>query len=108
MIARAEQELRAEIDRARLIRTQSDRRIPVKAKVRVTRPWQWLDLLRFARGLAEARDLAALVFGIGVIGIGGSRSPETVADTDLSPRRLGIPSIPPDGPIHVPLSCNPP
>src|ERR1700733_6732500 len=86
MIARAEEELSAEVNCPFLIWAQRDGRIPIKAKVGLVRARQRLDVAGFAGALAETRDPAALIFGVGIVGVGRIREcPEAVADSNVSP-----------------------
>ena len=89
VIARPKQELPAQINSSRMVGARMDRRIPVKAKVRFSSPWQRLDVPRLPGALAEARNSSALVFHIGIVGIGRiGECPKAVSHADHAPRAV--------------------
>ena len=92
VIARAEKKLRADIDGAFFVRRKCDWRIPVEPEFFVViRPW--LDVASFMRVAIYPADLAALIFGIDVIGIGRIREhPEAIAVVHVFPRAIGDPA----------------
>ena len=89
VIARAEKKLRADVDRPFLVRRKRDRRVPVEAQLfLVVR--LGLNVARFVRVAIYPADVAALVFGIKVIGIRRiGEHPETVAVVHVFPLRVG-------------------
>src|SRR4030095_7626929 len=85
MIAGTEQKLRSNVDCFFFIWRQSDWRFPVKPKFFLV-VWPRLDIARFVRAPIYSRDLAALIFGVNVIRIGGVwKHPETVAVVHVFP-----------------------
>src|SRR3954469_9075264 len=89
MVAAAEQELRADVDRALLIRRQRDRRVPIVADVFLV-AGLGLDIPRGQRAAIDPRNVAALIFGIGVIRVGRiGEGPEAVAAVEVFPAVVG-------------------
>ena len=66
MVARAEQILAADVDRALLVRARGQRRVPIEAQL-LGRVGFGLDVARLERVPVDARHRAALRFGIHVI-----------------------------------------
>ncbi len=89
LVARAEQELRAHVERALLVGREVQRRVPVEAQL-LARARLRLDVARLVRVLVHARDRAALVFGVEVVGIGRvGEHPEAVAAVHVLPAAVG-------------------
>ena len=88
LIARAEQELAADVERLLVGRAQRDRRVPVPAKLLV-QAGLGLDVAELVRVDVDAADVAALVFGIDVVRIGRiGVDPEAVAAVEVFPARI--------------------
>ena len=92
VIVRAEQELRPDIDRRRVVRRERDGRIPVEAQLLVAlqllRAEARLDIAGLVGVPVDAADEASLVLGIHVIGIGRVlEHPEPVAAEHVLPAR---------------------
>src|SRR5205085_7334689 len=90
VIARAKQKLRADVNRSVLRRAHLNRRVPVVAQLAFLVIGQWLNAARLVRLAIDAADVAALRFGIDVIGIGRiCKYPESVAAIDVFPTVVG-------------------
>src|ERR1700680_1901472 len=90
MVARAEQELRSDVNSALLIRAQVNRRVPVEAQLAFAIALLGLDATRCQRRLIYASDVATLRFGIDVRGIGGIRKdPESISVVEIFPAAVG-------------------
>jgi hypothetical protein len=88
VIARTEQKLRADVDRALLVRRERDRRVPVPAQLFVVVRLR-LDRAYLVRVPVDARDRAALVLGVDVVRIGRVlEHPEAVAAVHVLPARV--------------------
>ena len=88
LVARAEQELRADVDRALLVRAHFDRRVPVVAQLLLEACGR-LDESRQARATVDAAEEAALRFGIDEVGVGRiGPHPEAVAEIQVVPARI--------------------
>ena len=89
MIARAEQELRADIDRALLIGTHLDGRVPVEAQFLFAVLRIGLDGRDFVREAIDAADFATLRFGVDVCRVGRIfPRPEAIAAEHILPARI--------------------
>jgi hypothetical protein len=69
LVPRAEEELGADVERARLVGAQVDGRVPVVAVLGLAFSRQRLDVAVLPGGQAHARDLAALVLDVDHVGI---------------------------------------
>src|ERR1035438_5701494 len=86
VIARPKQKLRPQINRSPIVRAHLDRSIPVESKLRFARTRQRLDLSRFARRLAKARDLSTLIFRVCEVSIRRvGKRPEAIPKIYISP-----------------------
>src|SRR5204862_4665557 len=93
VIARAEQELRPDINRPLLVGTHMDRRVPVEAQLlfRIIRPG--MDVAPLVRIAIYAPNLPALRLGVNIIRIGWVlKYPEAVASEYIFPVRIGYPT----------------
>src|SRR5947207_2582695 len=90
MIARAKQKLRADVDRSGLRRAHVNRRVPVITQLTFFVARQRLDAARFMRLAIDAADVAALRFGVDIVGIGWiGENPETIAAVNIFPATAG-------------------
>ena len=94
VVARAEQKLRADVNRARLMRGQRNGGVPVEPQLGVApeigRTELRLDVPRLVGTHVDAADAATLVFGKDVVRIGGiGEHPEAVAVEHVFPARTG-------------------
>src|SRR6185436_19419054 len=86
LVARAEEELGAEIERPGIVRAEVHRRVPVEAVLRLAGAGQRLDLAVLSGGEPQARDLAALVLDEDQVRIARiPEGPEAVAHADVAP-----------------------
>src|SRR5205814_2342246 len=69
VVARAEEELRADVDGALLRRAEVDRRVPVVAELALLVMRERLEGGRLVRLAVDATDVAALRLGVDVIGV---------------------------------------
>ena len=89
VIARAEHELRADVDGALLIRTEHQRRVPIEAQLRLAVPRVRLNGARFVRDTVHPLDFPALRLHIDVSRVGGIfPHPEAVAAAHVLPARI--------------------
>ena len=89
IVARAEEELRADVERAVLRGAHVDRRVPVEAQLPFLVAGQRLDVADLVRLAVDAADVAALRFGVEVRRVGGiDEHPEAVAAVHVLPLRL--------------------
>src|SRR5206468_2029526 len=89
MIARSEQELRADVDCSLLVRRKRDRRIPVEPELLIV-IWPGLDIAGFMCVSIYASDFPALILGIDVIRISRIlEHPEPIAIVHVFPLRVG-------------------
>src|ERR1700683_5802230 len=73
-----------------MVRTHMNRGVPVKSKLWLILSRQRLDVSRLSRRLPKARDHPALIFRIGIIGIGRvGEGPEAVTSADHPPVSIG-------------------
>src|SRR6185369_2112315 len=92
MVAAAEQELRADVDRAFLIRRERDRRVPVVAQLLLIAALR-LDIALLERLAVDPSDVAALIFRIGKVRVRRIREcPEAVAAEQILPAAVGDPA----------------
>ena len=92
MVAGAEEKLRSDINRAFLIGTYMDGRVPVKAQLAFTVVGLRLDVTRIEGKAVDASNFSALVLGVNIVGIGGVRKyPEAVAAIKIFPAAIGDP-----------------
>src|SRR5260370_26683789 len=86
MVARAEQELRANIDRALLIGDHVNWSIPIEAQLPFSIVWLRLNKLAFQREPIDSPNKAALRFGINIACIGRiGKYPETISAKNIFP-----------------------
>src|SRR5437763_9437247 len=92
MVAAAEEELRADVDRALLVGRQRDRRVPVVAELFFVAALG-LDIALLERMAIHPADMPALRLCIGVIRIGRiGKGPETIAPEQILPAVVGDPA----------------
>src|SRR4029077_15815561 len=85
-IARAKQELRAEVDGALARGAHVNGRVPVEAELPLLVARERLDAARLVRLAVDAPDLPALILRVDVVGIGGvDEHPEAVAVVHVLP-----------------------
>jgi hypothetical protein len=88
-VARAEEVLRAEVERALLRRAQVDGRVPVEAQLLLFVTGERLDVARLVGLAVNAPDVAALRLGVDVVGVFGvGEHPEAVAAVHVLPLRV--------------------
>ena len=91
VIAAAEQKLRADVDRPTFVRRQRDRRVPIVAQFLLESRLR-LDVALFERLAIDPADIAALRFGISVIGVRRiAERPEAVTTIEIFPAAVGDP-----------------
>ena len=89
VIARAEKELRADVERVSVGRRERDRRIPVEAQLLLVICLR-LDVTVRQRVAIDAADVAALILRVDVIRIAGvGEGPEAVAAEEIFPAVVG-------------------
>ncbi len=89
MVARAKHELRADVHGALFIRTEHQRRVPVKAQLRLAVPRIRLDGARFVRHAVDPLDFTALRLDVDISRVGGIfPHPEAVAAAHIFPARI--------------------
>ena len=89
VVAGAEKKLRADVDRPFLVRRSDQRRVPVEAQLFLVVRLRLNDA-RFERVAVDPADIAALVFGVDVIGIGRiDEGVKAIAVEDIFPLRVG-------------------
>src|SRR5579864_6173577 len=90
MVARTEEELRADVNGAFLIRAEVDWSIPVEVQLLFFVLRLWLDVASAQRVTVYSGNLTALRFGINIIGVCRVfKYPETVAAVNVFPARVG-------------------
>src|SRR5260370_3879152 len=93
VVSRAEEELRADVNRALLIGAHVDRRVPVEAQLPFPVIRLRLDETALEREMIHAADLAALRFSVNVVRVGGIRKyPETLPPKKILPAAVGNPA----------------
>src|SRR6516164_3852540 len=89
MVARAEEELRTNIDRSLLVRRKRDWGIPIEPKFLVIVRSR-LDVACFMGVPIYAADFAALVLGIDIVWVGRvGKHPESIAAVHIFPAMIG-------------------
>src|SRR5882672_1605173 len=90
VVARAEQELRSDVESALLIRAHVNRCIPIEAQLAFAIILLRLDGSRFERGPIHAADGAALRLGVDVTRFGGiGKDPESISAIKILPAAVG-------------------
>src|SRR5262249_9364181 len=93
VVARAEEELRADVDHALLRRTDRDRRVPVEAQLAFPVTRQRLEAADLVGSALDPADLAALRLRVDVAGVRGADvSAEAVAAVDVLPAAVRDPA----------------
>src|SRR3954449_6859879 len=89
MVAAAEQELRADVDRALFVRRKRDRRVPIVAQLLLVAALG-LDIALLERVAVDPSDVTALVFGISKVRVGRiGEGPEAVTAEQILPAAVG-------------------
>src|SRR3954470_3820261 len=92
MVAAAEQEWRADVDRALFVRRKRDRRVPVVAQLLLVAALG-LDIALLERVAIDSADMPALRFGVGVIRVRRiGEGPEAVAAEQIFPAVVSDPA----------------
>src|SRR6266851_10315507 len=90
VVARAEQELRSDVEGALLIRAHVNGRIPIEAQLALAIIRLRLDASRFERGPIHAADGTALGLGVYVTWFGGiGKDPESISAIEILPAAVG-------------------
>src|SRR5260370_8293026 len=93
MVARAEQELRADINRALLIGAHVNWSIPIEAQLPFSIVWLRLNKLAFQREPIDSPNKAALRFGINIACIARiGKYPETISSKNIFPTPIAHPA----------------
>src|SRR5208282_3895445 len=93
MVARAEQELRPDINGALLIRAHVDRSVPIEAQLSFSIIGLRLDEAALQREAIDARDKAALRFGVNVARVGWiGKRPKPISATKVFPPAIADPA----------------